>query len=233
MPRLSTLHKANNSDPNQPLHSPQRERFAIAIADGLKLQDAHKSAGFKGQSKTAAWSLRQAPDIDARVKAILKKRVDSSNRGFARRQKRTGDLLEQTVKRLSDIAFTDPGELMAWETEPATMRQRLRLRDSSSIPAGARAAIKGAFMKGDSVRLELHDTRAALVDLAKLLIGKDIAQTPSVNVTQVNVGGVDAVQAAQRVAFLLAAASHRLPAPRTIDAEPVQDSKDADADPKR
>ena len=234
--------KPSKTSPNAPLPNPRHEAYARAIAKGAKLLDAYKIAGFSGQTHANAWKLRHAPHLDARVKALAEERVKADARQFARRQKVHGDILDNAVKRLAEMAFTDVRELIAWKSEPVINadgevigeRPRLVLRDSADISPAAATLIKSAFLKAGEIRVETHDQRSALVDLVKLLKGSDAAPTSNVTVNQVNVGAVDAVTAAQRVAFLLAAAAARAPSPPPprplIEGEHVHKSKDMDAD---
>ena len=231
MPPIPPKRKPKPYDPSQPLE-PRRERFAIAIANGAKLQDAQRIAGFEGKSQAAAWQLRHAPDIDARVKAILNERVKAETRSYGRRQKKAGDLLARVVAELEDIAFQDIREVVDWRREPVTnadgevtgISESVAIRDSKSLTPQAARAIKGIMMKAGRVQVEMHDKRAALEALAKILKGDDIQAASNITVNQVNVGAVDAATAAQRVAFLLSAAAHVRPvqaAPmRVIEGEP-------------
>ena len=199
-------------------------------------------AGYEGKTDQAAFQLRHSPRVDARIKWLLGERVKADARQFARRQKVKGDIMDAAVKRLAEMAFTDVRELIAWKSEPVINadgevigeRPRLVLRDSADISPAAATLIKSAFLKAGEIRVETHDQRSALVDLVKLLKGSDAAPTSNVTVNQVNVGAVDAVTAAQRVAFLLAAAAARAPSPPPprplIEGEHVHKSKDMDAD---
>lgn len=226
------------SNPSPPLSNARHEAFALAVARGSKLGDAYLAAGFtckQANARNRGYHLRHKPDVDARVKSLLVERVKADSRTFARRQKVKGDLLDATLKRLADIAHTDLRELLAWKDEPVVnadgevtgTRQRLILRDSQSISPAAATLLKGAFLKAGELRIETHDQRAALVDLAKLLKGSDaLPPTQNVTLNQVNIGQLGAVEAAQRVAFMLAAAGRTLAAPQpaqpvTIDATPT------------
>jgi hypothetical protein len=97
----------------------------------------------------------------------------------------------------------------------------------TDLPASASKAIKSVFLKGGALRIDMHDKRQALVDLVKLLKGDDVAQPGNVSIQQVNIGALDALEAAKRVSFLLAAARSReaaKPSPPTIEGEAVHDS---------
>ena len=217
--------------PSEPL-DPRREAFCDAICAGARLAEAHQAAGFKGKTKAAAWQLRHTPEVDARINWLLKRRAEARSVRYAKRTKVESDLLEASIARLRDIAFTDVREIAAWREEALTnaegevigTAQKLALRDSADISPQAAALISGAFLKAGEVRLNFHDQRAALVDLVKLLKGSDAAPPANVTVNQVNIGAAGAVDAVQRIAFLLASATSRQPAapqPVTIDAKPT------------
>ena len=238
---MPTKRKPSGISPNLPL-APKREAFALAIVNGMKLQQAHKAAGYDGKAYASAWQMRHSPDIAARIKWMLEQRVIADSRSFGRRQKKTGDLLARVVAELEDIAFQDVREVVDWRREAVTnehgevvdVRETVAVRDSAKLTPQAARSIKGVIVKAGKVQIELHDKRAALEALARILKGDDVATPQTVNVQQINVGTVDAVTAAQRVAFLLAAAASR-PASqpmRTIDAAPVHNSKDMDGHDK-
>jgi hypothetical protein len=222
--------KLNN--PSFPL-GPKHEAFAAAVANGHKLQQAHKLAGFEGATYAAAWQLRRNPKVDARIRWMLEERVKADTRAFTRRQKGKGDLLQRALKRLEDIAFVDVREVANWRREPVLNAdgevigegESLMIRDSRDLTPAAAAAIKNVFTKSGRIRVEMHDAKAALVDIVKLLSGSD-AQPSGGNVTvnQINVGETGALEALKRVSFLLAAARAREPAVKTID----HDSTDMD-----
>ena len=223
------------SPKSAPLRNARHEAFAIAISNGAKLADAYKAAGFTAaphNAKRVAYTLRHRPEVEARVNALLQRRVDSGAQTFARRQKVKGDLLDASIRRLAEIAHTDLRELVAWRDEPEVnaegeivgSRQRLVIRPSAEISPAAATLLKGAFTKAGELRIETHDQRAALVDLVKLLKGSDAAPPANVTVNQINVGAAGAVDAVKRIAFLLASATSRQPAappPVTIDAKPT------------
>lgn len=231
MPSRVTKKLDTRNDPAQPL-SPQREAFCAAICRGAKLQEAHNISGFRGSSHAAAWQLRHTPEVDARIRWLLKERVKAENARFARRQKMKGDLLERVVKELEAIAFCDIGEVVDLRKEPVLndagevveVRDALRIRETASMPAEARKAIKALFMKSGQVRIEMADKRAALETLARILKGDDAATSNVTNVTQVNVGAMSATDVAQRIAFLLAAAAARPPSEPLIEAQPIRKS---------
>jgi len=212
------------------LSNTRHEAFALHIANGHKLERAHELAGFKPDRKTA-WSLRHRPDISRRVEELLKERVQADTRRRVRREKGDEDLRERVIEELRRIAFADVREVMKWNREPVMspdgevlgIVDRVTVTASDKLTDSSAAAIKSVFQKAGSLRVELHDKRAALEALAKILKGDDGQPTGGVHVTQVNVGSVSAIDAAQRIAFLLSAAQARVapsPAPIVIEGEP-------------
>ena len=241
MPRKSKERILQSLDPSQPL-SPLREAFALAIVNGAKLKEAHIAAGFKGKSAAAASDLRRATDVDARIRWMLSERVKADTRTFIRRQKSKGDLLSRVVKELEDIAFQDIREVVDFRREAQTNAKGevtgvvdvVQVRDSAKLSPAAAKAIKGVFLKSGALRVEMHDKRAALEALAKILKGDDVQPAGNITVNQMNVGQTDALDAARRVAFMLSALQGKpLQAPRTIEGEAVQVSTIPDADPAR
>lgn len=230
---LSKRQKPNG--PSFPLE-PRREAFASAIVNGMKLQEAHKLAGFTGATHAAAFNMRHRPEIDARIRWLLSERVKVDSHRYARRQNRKGDLLQRALAKLDDIMSTDVRELVDWRKEAVLnaagevveVVERMSVKDASAISAKAASAIKGLITKGGRLQVELHDQRAAATDIVRLLTGSDAQPAGNVTVNQVNVGAVSAADAAQRVMFLLASVANRIPPPKTIDAVAVHNSQDTD-----
>jgi phage terminase small subunit len=212
------------------LSNARHEAFALNIANGHKLERAHELAGFKPDCKTA-WSLRHRPDISRRIEELLKDRVQAATRRRVRREKKEEDLRERVIEELRRIAFADVRDVMKWNREPVMspdgevldVIDRITVTASDKLTDSSAAAIKSVFQKAGTLRVELHDKRAALEALARILKGDGGQPTGGVHVTQVNVGQMNALELAQRVHFLLAAAAHRAPAPKTIDGEVTKD----------
>lgn len=232
MPKITLNHP-----PSGPLGNSRREAFAQLVANGSKLIDAHQRAGYSRNGNEAC-RMRWETEVDARIRQLIQERVDSQNRAFSRRQKSKGDLLQRAVKELESIAFQDIGEIAQWERVPAFdekgsltgERMALRIRDSAGLPGEARRAIKQVFTKGGDVRIEMHDKQAALTNIIKVLTGSDVqSSTTNVTVNQTNIGDLNAVEAARRVAFMLRAMSNK--APPLIEAQPVHVSAKADDEP--
>ena len=229
------MRKPSSSPSSQPLQNARHERFAIAVAGGSTLVDAYEIAGFK-RNKVSAWKLRKQPEVNGRIQAILKARVDEGTRQFAKHKLQRGDTLTKVVKRLESIALIDPGELLNWERVPILnadgevtgYETALQVKDSAKLTADQRAAVRGVFTKSGQLRVELHDQVNALVNLHKLLTGKDGSIAPSITINQQNIGDVPALDAARKVAFLLAAARSQGEPAKVIEAVPVVvDAKDS------
>lgn len=238
MTRKSPIKSSIGKHPSNPLDA-KREAFCQAICRGKKLREAHDEAGFDGKSQAAAWQMRHSAPVDARITWLLNERVKAESHRFTRRQKSKGDLLDRAMKELEAIAFVDIREVIDWRRSAITnadgevteISEDVQVRDASAIPASAAKAIKGVFLKSGKLRVEMHDKRQALVDIVKALSGSDGALQPSsVTVNQINVGGTDALEAAKRVSFLLAAARAREPAVKTIEgiASPVLPNENDD-----
>jgi hypothetical protein len=224
--RLSARASLETAKSNAPLSNSRHEVFARAIAQGHRLASAYELAGFTGKSRRLSWELRHRPEVEARIAWLLESRVLGDTRAYRRREKRHGDLLDRAVRELEAIAFQDVREVADWRREPVLnpdgevvdVRETLQIRDSKALTTDAAKAVRGVFLKGDRVRLELHDKRLALESLIKLLSGKNASPQASISVQQVNVGEMNSIDMAQRVLFMLnAAASQRAPA-----AEPIK-----------
>ena len=119
---------------------------------------------------------------------------------------------------------------MTRDGEVIGISDRLIVRESSRLSDDAAAAIKSVFTKGGQVRVEMHDKQAALLALAKhLRLFDDPSSPPRLTVNQVNVGAVDALEVARRLAFVIEAARQAAPVkpPLVIDG---QVSEDTDGD---
>jgi hypothetical protein len=232
MPRT----KQKKDNPSIPMPVPRRETFCQLVAQGLKVKDAFAQAGFNGKSPVLPSRLRWHPDINARVNWLVNERVKASAQAFARRQKGKGDLLARVVQELEDMAFSDVREVLDWKREASAgadgevlVRDVVHVQDAKKLSPAAAKAIKSVFLKAGELRVDMHDKRAVLETLAKILTIKDTPVPQSFTVNQVNVGGSGAGEALQRVAFALSALMSK-PTPLTIDATPVQNSTDTDKD---
>jgi hypothetical protein len=228
MTRKAPIKSSIGKDPSSPLDA-KREAFCHAVCRGKKLREAHEEAGFDGKSQAAAWQMRHSAPVDARITWLLNERVKADTRTFLRRKRGDGDLLARALQKLDDIMSTDVREIVDWRREPVLndngevvdITETVAVKDSAKISARAASAIRGVFTKSGRIRLELHDQRAAAAEIVKLLSGNDAQPASNVTVNQINMmGQTDALEAAKRVSFLLAAARSREPAVKTIDVTP-------------
>jgi hypothetical protein len=149
-----------------------------------------------------------------------------------RREKREEDLRDRVIEELTRIAFADVRDVVSWKREPVLspdgevldIVERISVTASDKLSMDAAAAIKGVFHKSGQIRVEMHDKQSALLALAKHLnLFDDPPSGPRVTVNQVNVGSTNALDLAQRVAFLFGQAEAR---GSRIGAQPVQISED-------
>ncbi len=95
--------------------------------------------------------------------------------------------------------------ILSSDGEVLDIVDRISVTASNKLSNDAAAAIKGVFQKGGQVRVEFHDKRAALESLVKLLNTDSAPLPPSMTVNQVNIGQMNSLDLARRVAFLLSA----------------------------
>ena len=89
---------------------------------------------------------------------------------------------------------------------------RISVTASGNLSTDAAAAIRSVFQKSGQVRVEMHDKQSALLALAKhLKLFDEPPVPPAITVNQLNVGKMDALEVARRVAFVLAAAQAGVP----------------------
>jgi hypothetical protein len=222
-----------------PLTNARHEAFALAVSNGSKLIAAYEIAGFSGRSRASASILRWRPDVDSRIRWLAKQRVERETRAFARRRKLRGDLLDRATQELAAIALFDLGEVLNWERRPVVndagevtgYATQFQVKDSAKLTAPQRAAIKAVFSKSGELRVELADKLTALATLIKTLTRKDVPTASSITINQQNVGEVSALDAARKVAFLLAASRAQALPVAVTNAMPVRNSKGADIAP--
>lgn len=219
----STIRSPSKKSTSLPLKNARRELFAQFIAAGVKTAEAYQRAGFTGGERPR-WEVRNAPEVVERVDWLLKERVDRHALAAFRPEKAEADLRLRVLKKLERIAFADVRNVASWDKraklspdgDVIAIADELNIVPSGKLSHDAAASIKGVFMKAGELRIEQHDPQPALEKLCKALgIYQDAAPPPSVtNNNTVNIQGVDALDAARRVAFLFAAATAQAPAER-------------------
>jgi hypothetical protein len=227
--------------PSNPLHNARHEAFALAIAAGHRLVAAYQCAGFTSKDPKQAWLLRHRPEVNARVEWLLNERVRRDTKRFVRHQKKIEDLQLAALEELKNIAFADVREVAQWGPKPTFspdgdligIEEQVRVTPADQLSEAAAASIKGVFAKAGGVRLELHDKRQALVDILKITgaFKDDRPPAASLTVNQVNIGHMNAIDAARRVAFLIRSATALAPtAPQLIGEQPAPDEAKAQSD---
>jgi hypothetical protein len=175
-----------------PLQNPKHDSFAIAVAAGHNLTEANALAGFKGRGAKERWLLRNQPEVNARIRDLLRIRAETETPLFVRRQKSEGNLRERALEELEAIAFADIGEVIDWrrefrmnaDGEFVDIAESIQMKESRKLTAAARKSIKGVFLKSGHLRVEFHDKRQALVELIKLVSRSDVPTTNNVTLNQ-------------------------------------------------
>lgn len=236
-PRQPARHTNSPTPPNEGGEAPagakplsvQREKFALAIADGVDVETAYRDAGYVGNQHSRK-TTRYAPDVRARVKWILEERIRANAAARARQSGKEGDARLRLIRELEAIAYVDPGDLAQWSRVPRFDGEGnltgyddvLELTPSHLLTRAQRSAIKSVSRTvkkdGVTVRLDTNGKQEALALLAKIL-GMTASDAPpattTINNTQVNVSAVgetSALEAARRLAFALEKAARALPA---------------------
>ena len=181
--------------------------------------------------------LRNRPDIKARVNWLLVQRVENDTKRRHKGEKKFGDLRTRTMKELERVAFSDVREIVQWRRVPIIdsdgsvvgYQDEVIATPSHELSRDAAASIKEVSTKSGAVRIATHDKLAALDKIARALgLFQESAPPPqSVNVQQINVGDVQALELARRLAFLLATAGARegqKAEPLTIEAKAAEPS---------
>lgn len=154
------------------LKNAKHEKMAQGLAKGKTATEAYADAGYKGD-RTAASRLSTNVNIRARVDEITGKVNE-----------RVIDKLAITKERvaaeLAKIAFLDIREAVKWGRSPVDTQSEnanpnglgiypVELVPSEMISDDAAAAISEVSLTQTGVKIKMHDKRAALMDLAKLM----------------------------------------------------------------
>lgn len=154
------------------LKNARHEALAQALAKGKTADDAYQLAGFK-PNRGNATRLKANESIRARVDEIVGKVNE-----------RVIDKLAITKERvaaeLAKIAFLDIREAVRWGKSPLDTESEnassnglgiypVELVPSDQISDEAAAAVSEVSLTQTGVKIKMHDKRAALMDLAKLM----------------------------------------------------------------
>jgi len=154
------------------LKNARHEKFAQAVAKGKTADEAYQDAGYKPNRGNAA-RMKANESIAARVDEITGKVNE-----------RVIDKLAITKERvaaeLAKIAFLDIREAVRWGRSPVDTESEnaspnglgiypVELVPSDMISDEAAAAVSEVSLTQTGVKIKMHDKRAALMDLAKLM----------------------------------------------------------------
>lgn len=215
--RRPPVNKGPTANPRKPLSVTSREIFAQLIAKGQRIEDAYREAGYEGQPP-ARRALRAAPDIDARIMYLLDRRIEDDAKARHKRHQPTLDRKSRILQELDRIAFSDLRDAIQWTNSPIIddegnitgFKPTMTLIPSHLMTADQAAAVKRISSKGGELNVESQDKLAALDKLAKIE-GMFVEAGPTTindnrSLTNVNIGGDNAMEAIKRLAFAIAKA---------------------------
>lgn len=224
-------------DFSKPLHNLEREQFCRLIANGMKVADAYTRAGYKGSGEARS-DLRNAPDVVGRLNWMLGERVKREAMRVPPEEKVLADSKARLLRELERIAYSRITDVVAWERKPVFNAagdvtgfvDEMEAKPSHGLSADTIAGIKSVKTKAGAIQIETQDKLQALEKLMKFHgIGNEPPAAAPVTVNQLNVGDVSAVEAARKVAYMLAAIQSRgqliapEPEPAMVDVTPKPD----------
>lgn len=154
------------------LKNARHEKFAQELAKGKTADEAYQKAGFKPNRGNAA-----------RLKAnesILKRVEEITGKINERVMDKLAITKERVAAELAKIAFLDIREAVRWGKSPIDTEAEsadpnglgiypVELVPSEMISDDAAAAVSEVSLTQTGVKIKMHDKRAALMDLAKLM----------------------------------------------------------------
>lgn len=152
------------------LPNPRHEKFAQALAKGKTADEAYQDAGYKPNRGNAA-RMKANESIAARVDEITSK-VSERVMGELAITK------ERVAAELAKIAFQDIRRAVKWGPSHYTkemidgamvVSSGVTLVDSDELDADTAGAVSEVANTREGVKIKMHDKRAALMDLAKLM----------------------------------------------------------------
>lgn len=160
------------------LENVKHEAFALEVAEGRTLLEAHKAAGYVPDAGNAK-RLRKRPEVRARIAELRQEAAEFAN------VRRVRVVLEvDRVGRANIRDFYEP------ELDEETMKPtgRARLKSILDLPRELSAAIQEVEFddKGHPVKLKLHDKNQANFTLLKYLGGLPEAPTAQTHVSIFN-----------------------------------------------
>lgn len=165
------------------LENVKHEAFALEVAEGKTLLEAHKGAGYVPDPGNAK-RLRKRPEVRARIAELRSEAAEFAN------VRRVRVVLEvDRVGRANIRDFYEP-EL---DADTGKRTGRVRLKQITDLPRELSAAIQEIEFddKGQIAKLKLHDKNQANFTLLKYLGGLPEAPTAQNNVSIFNLLGIE------------------------------------------
>lgn len=161
------------------LKNARHEAFAQELAKGKTADEAYRLAGFKPNRGNAS-VLKRKEIISNRVAEILRQVEENDRAANERVIEKLAITKERVAAELAKIAFLDIRDAVRWgrspiDTESANANPNglgiypVELVPSDQISDDAAAAVSEVSLTQTGVKLKMHDKRAALMDLAKLM----------------------------------------------------------------
>lgn len=161
------------------LKNAKHEAFAQNLAKGMSQDAAYAEAGFKPNRGNAS-VLKQKESISNRVAEILKQREENDRKANERVIEKLAITKERVAAELAKIAFLDVRDAVRWGRSPTDTGSEnaspnglgvypVELVPSEQISDDAAAAVSEVSLTQSGVKIKMHDKRAALMDLAKLM----------------------------------------------------------------
>lgn len=161
------------------LKNARHEKFAQALSNGKTADEAYQLAGFKPNRGNAA-TLKQKQSISNRITEILKQIEENDREANDRVIEKLAITKERVASELAKIAFLDIRDAVRWGRSPISTESAndspnglgiypVELVPSDKISDDAAAAVSEVSLTQTGVKIKMHDKRAALMDLAKLM----------------------------------------------------------------
>lgn len=168
-----------------PLDNPRQERFAQELADGKPATEAHRIAGYAGNSGNAS-RLQRDDTISARVAELLEERARMAAIATERAIEKLSLTKEMVLGELKKIGFADIRNAVEWqgtliqETDQpdggdvlvvrSIVSNHVRLKSSNEIDDATAAAIAEVRQSPQGgLSIKFHDKQAALLNLGRHL----------------------------------------------------------------
>jgi phage terminase small subunit len=161
------------------LENSRHEKFAQGLAQGMSAAEAYVYAGFNPNRGNAS-VLKRKESISKRVSELLQQEEDNAREANERVIERLAITKERVAAELAKIAFLDIRNAVRWGKSPVDTTAEnastnglgiypVELVPSESVGDDTAAAISEVSLTQSGVKIKMHDKRAALMDLAKLM----------------------------------------------------------------